>query len=61
MATPLIVRGEVVLVLYGDRIRGVLQTGWIEPIEKHLDELAKVIQADIERELAERSVTSDAP
>lgn len=61
VAAPLIVRGEVVLILYGDRIRSGLQTGWIEAIEKHLDELANVIQADIERELAEHSVTSDAP
>ncbi len=61
VAAPLIVRGEVVLILYGDRIRSGLQTGWIEAIEKHLDELANVIQADIERELAEHSATSDAP
>jgi len=52
IAEPLIVRDEVVLVLYGDRIRDGLQTGWIEEIETHLGELALAIQADIEHELA---------
>ena len=61
VASPLIVRDEVVLVLYGDRIRDGLQTGWIEAIEKHLDELAKTIQADIERELGKSPVTAETP
>ena len=52
IAEPLIVRDEVVLVLYGDRIRDGLQTGWIEEIETHLRELAQAIQADIAHDLA---------
>jgi hypothetical protein len=59
VASPLIVRDEVVLVLYGDRIRDGLQTGWIEAIEKHLEELANAIQAEIEHELAKRPVTAE--
>ena len=61
VASPLIVLDEVVLVLYGDRIRDGLQTGWIEAIEKHLDELANAIQADIERELGKSPVTAETP
>jgi len=60
IAEPLIVRDEVVLVLYGDRIRDGLQTGWIEEIETHLGELALAIQADIEHELAVQRSGPDA-
>jgi len=60
IAEPLIVRDEVVLVLYGDRIRDGLQTGWIEEIETHLGELALAIQADIEHEIAVQRSGPDA-
>lgn len=59
VAAPLIVRDEVVLVLYGDRIRDGLQTGWIEAIEKHLDELAQAVEVDIDREIARHSATTE--
>lgn len=52
VASPLVVLDEVVLVLYGDRIRDDLRTGWIETLEGHLGELAQAIQADIARELS---------
>jgi hypothetical protein len=52
VASPLIVLDEVVLVLYGDRIRDDLRTGWIEKLEGHLGELAQAIQADIAREIS---------
>lgn len=58
VAEPLIVYDDVVLVLYGDRIRDGLQTGWIEVIEGHLGKLAQAIQADIERELADHATAS---
>ena len=52
VASPLVVLDEVVLVLYGDRIRDDLRTGWIEKLEGHLGELAQAIQDDIARELS---------
>ncbi|MGB5160199.1 MAG: DUF4388 domain-containing protein [Thermoanaerobaculia bacterium] len=60
IAEPLIVHDDVVLVLYGDRIRDGLQTGWIEVIEGHLGKLAQAIQADIERELADLATAPGA-
>jgi hypothetical protein len=52
VAMPLAVKGETVLILYGDSLLQELPLGWAENLEGFLSESGQKIEADIEAEIA---------
>lgn len=52
VAMPLAVKGETVLILYGDSLLQELPPGWAENLEGFLSESGQKIEADIQAEIA---------
>jgi len=61
VAIPMIVRGEPVLILYGDDILEERRTGWLENLESFLDKAGRVIEADIQAAIAAQTPVASAP
>ena len=60
VAMPLAVRGETVLILYGDSQLQDLPTGWAENLEGFLSESGQQIEADIQAEIAAEIAAASA-
>ncbi len=52
VAIPMLVRGETVLILYGDDILEERRTGWLENLESFLEKAGRAVEAEIEAEIA---------
>ncbi|MGB5161030.1 MAG: DUF4388 domain-containing protein [Thermoanaerobaculia bacterium] len=52
VAIPMLVRGETVLILYGDDILEERRTGWLENLESFLEKAGRAVEADIQAEIA---------
>jgi hypothetical protein len=58
VAMPLAVKGETVLILYGDSLLQELPLGWAENLEGFLSESGQKIEADIQAEIAAEIATA---
>jgi hypothetical protein len=56
IALPLIVDGEVMLVLYGDRLAANLELGWFEELERSIADVASTIQGRLNNEAVDDSL-----
>ena len=60
VAIPMLVRGETVLILYGDDILEERRTGWLENLESFLEKAGRAVEAEIQAEIAARTPVASA-